>query len=92
MTWSAAAVRNLKFFSPVGGAAAAFIDYRRRRRRLGSLHMKNSFQHKKNLFISISECQSIQKTIENNYYVPPHDMYNNQNTKLKLTSADTYKQ
>ncbi len=31
MTWSAAAVRNLKFFSPLGGAAAAFIDYRRRR-------------------------------------------------------------
>jgi len=31
MTWSAAAVRNLNFFSPVGGAAAAFIDYRRRR-------------------------------------------------------------
>ncbi len=32
------------------------------------------------------------KTIENNYYVPSHDMYNNQNTKLKLTLADTYEQ
>jgi hypothetical protein len=54
--------------------------------------MKNSFQNKKYLFISVSECQSIQKAIENNYYVPLHDMYNSQNTKLKLTSADTYKQ
>jgi hypothetical protein len=31
MTWSAAAVKNLKYFSPVGGAAATFIVYRRRR-------------------------------------------------------------
>jgi hypothetical protein len=32
------------------------------------------------------------KTIENNYYVPSHYMYNNQNTKLQLRSADNYKQ
>jgi hypothetical protein len=35
------------FFSPVGGAAAAFIDYGRRG--LESLQMKNSFQNKKNI-------------------------------------------
>ncbi len=105
----------LNFFSPVGGAAAAFIDYRRRRlesfyffssvggaaavfssyrRRGGSEVYKWKILSKKKIYlsISISECQSIQKTIENNYYVPPHDLYKNQSTKLKLTSADTYKQ
>jgi len=73
MTWSAATVRNL-FFSPVGGAVATFIVYRRRR--LESLKMKNSFQNKKNicLFRYLNVNLLKKKTIENNYYVPSHNM------------------
>jgi hypothetical protein len=48
MTWSAAAVRNLKFFFLCrwrGGCA----DFLSAARRLESLQMKNSFQNKKNI-------------------------------------------
>jgi len=88
------ATRRLRLLTIGGGGGSEVLIFfpLLAARRLESLQMKNSSQNKKKLFISISECQSIQKTIEKNCYVPPHDMYNNQNTKLKLTSADTYKQ
>jgi hypothetical protein len=70
-------------------AAAVFISYRR----LESLQMQNSFQNKKKFYLfRYLNINLFKKTLENKYYVPFHDMYNNQNTKLNLTSADTNKQ